>query len=53
MTTFLNLFNVFPGAGGNWQTIEARWWPPNISVSVAGDPGIERSLNPDKPLGAD
>jgi hypothetical protein len=40
-------FNVFPGAGGNWQTIDTRWWSPNISVSFAGDPGIEREVNED------
>jgi hypothetical protein len=53
MTTFPNLFNVFAGAGRNWPTIDTRWRSANISVSFAGDPGIERSLNPDKPLGAD
>ena len=47
MTTFPNLFNVFPGAGGNWQTINTRWWSPNISVSFAGDPGIEREVTED------
>lgn len=47
MTTFPNLFNVFPGAGGNWQTIDTRWWSPNISVSFAGDPGIEREVSED------
>ena len=47
MTTFPNLFNVFPGAGGNWQTIDTRWWSPNISVSFAGDPGIEREVTED------
>jgi hypothetical protein len=47
MTTFPNLFNVFPGAGGNGQTIDTRWWSPNISVSFAGDPGIEREVTED------
>jgi hypothetical protein len=47
MTPFPNLFNVFPGAGGNWQTIDTRWWSPNISVSFAGDPGIEREVSED------
>jgi hypothetical protein len=47
MTTFPNLFNVFPGAGGNWQTIDTRWWSPNISVNFAGDPGIEREVTED------
>jgi hypothetical protein len=47
MTTFPNLFNVFPGAGGNWQTIDTRWWSPNISVSFAGDPVIEREVTED------
>jgi hypothetical protein len=46
-TTFPNLFNVFPGAGGNWQTIDTRWWSPNISVSFAGDPVIEREVTED------
>jgi hypothetical protein len=47
MTPFPNLLNVFPGAGGNWQTIDTRWWSPNISVSFAGDPGIEREVSED------
>ena len=47
MTPFPNLFNVFPGAGGNWQTVDTRWWSPNISVSFAGDPGIEREVSED------
>jgi hypothetical protein len=47
MTPFPNLFNVVPGAGGNWQTIDTRWWSPNISVSFAGDPGIEREVSED------
>lgn len=47
MNTFANPFNIFPGAGGNWQTIDTRWWSPNISVSFAGDPGIEREVNED------
>jgi len=40
-------FNIFPGAGGNWQTFDTRWWSPNISVSFAGDPGIEREVSED------
>jgi hypothetical protein len=47
MNTFANPFNIFPGAGGNWQTIDTRWWSPNISVSFAGDPAIEREVNED------
>ena len=47
MTPFPNLFNVFPGAGGNWQTIDTRWWSPNISLSFAGDPSIEREVSED------
>jgi len=43
MTTFP--FNVFPGAGGNWQEIFTRWWSPNISLNFAGDAGIEREVN--------
>jgi hypothetical protein len=47
MTTFSNPFNVFPGAGGNWQEIMTRWWSPNISLNFAGDAGIEREVNED------
>ena len=47
MTTFPNPFNVFPGAGGNWQEIMTRWWSPNISLNFAGDAGIEREVNED------
>ena len=47
MTTFSNPFNVFPGAGGNWQEIMTRWWSPNISLNFAGDAGIEREDNED------
>ena len=47
MTTFPNPFNVFPGAGGNWQEIMSRWWSPNISLNFAGDAGIEREVNED------
>ena len=45
MTTFP--FNVFPGAGGNWQEFVTRWWSPNISLNFAGDAGIEREVNED------
>jgi hypothetical protein len=45
ITTFP--FNVFPGAGGNWQEIFTRWWSPNISLNFAGDAGIEREVNED------
>ena len=45
MTTFP--FNVFPGAGGNWQDFVTRWWSPNISLNFAGDAGIEREVNED------
>jgi hypothetical protein len=47
MMTFPNPFNVFPGAGGNWQEIMTRWWSPNISLNFAGDAGIEREVNED------
>ena len=47
MTTFPNPFNVFPGAGGNWQEIMTRFWSPNISLNFAGDAGIEREVNED------
>jgi hypothetical protein len=40
-------FNVFPGAGGNWQEIFTRWWSPNISLNFAGDAGVEREVNED------
>jgi hypothetical protein len=40
-------FNVFPFAGGNWQTIDTNWWSPNISVNFAGNAGIEREVNED------
>jgi hypothetical protein len=47
MMTFPNAFNVFPGAGGNWQEIMTRFWSPNISLNFAGDAGIEREVNED------
>lgn len=47
MNTFPNLFNMLPFAGGNWQTIDTRWWSPNISVNFAGDAGIEREVTED------
>jgi hypothetical protein len=52
MTTFPNLFNVFPGAGGNWQTTDARWGATNISVSFTGDRQV-CSLDPNKRLGSE
>jgi hypothetical protein len=42
MLTFPNFF--FPGAGGNWQTIDTRWWSPTVSVNFAGNPAIEREV---------
>jgi hypothetical protein len=46
MTTFSNPFNVFPGAGGNWQEIMTRWWSPNISLNFAGDAGkAQKKIN--------
>jgi hypothetical protein len=47
MTPFPNLMNLFPFAGGNWQTIDTRWWSPNIAVNFAGNAGIEREVNED------
>jgi hypothetical protein len=40
-------FNVFPGAGGNWQSFDTRWASPNISVNFAGNPSIEREVTED------
>ena len=40
-------FNVFPGAGGNWQTFDTRWWSPNVSVNFAGNPSVEREVTED------
>jgi hypothetical protein len=34
----------FPGAGGNWQTIDTRWWSPTVSVNFAGNPTVEREV---------
>ncbi len=36
---------AMPGAGGNWQTIDTRWWSPNLTMNFAGDPAIEREIN--------
>jgi hypothetical protein len=36
---------ALPGAGGNWQTIDTRWWSPNLTMNFAGDPAIEREIN--------
>jgi len=47
MITFPNLFNVFPGAGGNWQTFDTRFLSPNVSVNFAGNPAVEREVNED------
>ena len=47
MNTFPNLFNMLPFAGGNWQTIDTRWWSPNVSVNFAGNPAVEREVNED------
>ena len=48
MITFPNPFNImFPGAGGNWQTIDTNWLSPNISVNFAGNPAVEREVTED------
>jgi len=43
MLTF-PFFTAFPGAGGNYQTFDTRWWSPNVSVNFAGSPAIEREV---------
>jgi len=35
---------LLPGAGGNWQTIDTRWWSPNVTVNYAGNPAVERDV---------
>jgi hypothetical protein len=40
-------FNIFPFAGGNWQTIDTNWWSPNVTVNFAGNPAIEREVTED------
>jgi hypothetical protein len=47
MLNFPNFMNMFPGAAGNWQTIDTRWWSPNVSVSFAGNPAVEREVTED------
>ena len=47
MNTFPNLFNLLPFSGGNWQTIDTRWWSPNISMNFAGNPAVEREVTED------
>jgi len=47
MLTFPNFFTAFPGAAGNWQTIDTRWWSPTVSVNFAGNPGVEREVTED------
>lgn len=48
MITFPNPFNImFPGAGGNFQTFDAHWLSPNVSVNFAGHPAIEREVTED------
>jgi hypothetical protein len=47
MMTFPYPFNVFPGAGGNWQTIDTRWWSPSVAVNFAGNPAVEREVTED------
>jgi hypothetical protein len=40
-------FFAFPGAAGNWQTIDTRWWSPTLSVNFAGNPAVEREVTED------
>ena len=47
MSTFPNFFNLLPYSGGNWQTIDTKWWSPNVSVNFAGNPAIEREVTED------
>jgi len=48
MITFPNPFNImFPGAGGNFQTFDAHWLSPNVSVNFAGNPAVEREVTED------
>ena len=48
MITFPNPFNImFPGAGGNFQTFDAHWLSPNVSVNFAGNPAVEREVSED------
>ena len=48
MMTFPNPFNImFPGAGGNFQTFDAHWLSPNVSVNFAGNPAVEREVTED------
>lgn len=42
-----NPFNIFPFAGGNWQTIDTNWWSPTVNVNFAGNAGIEREVTED------
>lgn len=48
MLNFANPFSImFPGAAGNWQAFDARFLSPNVSVSFAGNPMIEREVTED------
>lgn len=48
MITFPNPFNImFPGAGGNFQTFDAHWLSPNVTVNFAGNPAVEREVTED------
>jgi len=35
---------TLPGAAGNWQTIDTRWWSPSVTMNFAGDPAVERDV---------
>ena len=47
MLTFPNFLNTFPGAAGNWQTLDTRWSSPQVSVNFAGNPSVEREVTED------
>lgn len=48
MLTFPNPLSImFPGAAGNWQAFDARFLSPNVSVTFAGNPAIEREVTED------
>src|ERR1700687_924140 len=38
---------ALPGAAGNWQNIDTRWWSPTVTMNFAGNPGVEREVTED------
>jgi hypothetical protein len=38
---------ALPGAGGNWQNIDTRWWSPTVTMNFAGNPAVEREVTED------